>query len=118
MKQKKYRMKRLLSAVITLLLLLCLAGCSDSEESTDVAESTNMRENTGDTSTALVPKEMAPNAVTPNPYMADSDNSVHNDSYNSDVTNAVFPLGIYSQLNLSLETQNPQAPSAAFYENR
>lgn len=65
---------------------------------------------------ALSPRPIAPNAVTPNPYMASSENSVHNDSYSSDVTNAVLPLGIHSSLALSLETQNPQAPSAAFYD--
>lgn len=65
---------------------------------------------------ALIPKPMALNAVTQNPYMSKSENSVHNDSYSSDVSNAVLPLGIDDSLSLSLETKNPQAPSAAFYD--
>ena len=89
--------------------MFCLSGCSE--------KGGNFEQSTVETvSTTLVPQKMTPNEVTPNPYMANSDNSVHNDSYSSDVTNAVLPLGINSQLNLSLETQNPQAPSAAFYD--
>lgn len=89
-----------------LIFVMCaLAGC----EAADVNPQ-------NDVNTALVPKPLAVNAVTQNPYMAASENSVHNDTYSSDVTNAVLPLGIDSELSLSLETQNPQAPSAAFYD--
>ncbi len=91
------------------LLMFCLSGCSIQWNISDTSASETVL-------TALVPHKMAPNAVTPNPYMANSDNSVHNDTYSSDVTNAVLPLGINSRLTLSLETQNPQAPSAAFYD--
>ncbi len=69
-----------------------------------------------DVQEALVPKPLAPNAVTVNPYMADSENSVHNDCYSSDVSGAVLPLGIDSVLDVSVEKNNPQAPSAAFYD--
>lgn len=101
--------KRNLIIAGMVLLLFCLSGCAAEKENSDTSTSENVF-------AALVPQKMAPNAVTPNPYMANSDNSVHNDTYSSDVTNAVLPLGINSQLNLSLETQNPQAPSAAFYD--
>ncbi len=102
-------MKKIKLIVGMILLMFCLSGCLEKED--------NFNKSTMETNvSALVPKKMTPNAVTPNPYMANSDNSVHNDSYSSDVTNAVLPLGINSQLNLSLETQNPQAPSAAFYD--
>lgn len=66
--------------------------------------------------TALVPHPMTPNQVAVNPYMAQSENSIHNDVYSSDVTNAVVPLGIYSKVSTVTETQNVQAPSAAFYD--
>lgn len=68
--------------------------------------------------TALVPRPMAPKEVAVNPYMADSDNAIHNDIYATDVTDAVAPLGIGSQLSTSVETQNIQAPSAAFYDSK
>lgn len=68
--------------------------------------------------TALVPRPMAPKEVAVNPYMADSDNAIHNDIYATDVTDAVAPLGIGSQVSISVETQNIQAPSAAFYDSR
>ncbi len=86
------------------LLLTSLAGCGISKDS--------------DGDGALIPNPIAPNAVTLNPYMANSDNSVHNDTYSSDVTNAVLPLGIGSSLRAALETKNPQAPSAAFYDEK
>lgn len=70
------------------------------------------------TQTALVPKPMAAKEVAKNPYMADSDNAIHNDIYATDVTDAVAPLGIDSQLTTSVETQNMQAPSAAFYDTK
>ena len=68
--------------------------------------------------TALVPRPMAPKQVAANPYMADSDNAIHNDVYATDVTDAVAPLGICSKLTTSVETQNIQAPSAAFYDTK
>ena len=67
---------------------------------------------------ALIPRPLPAKAVADNPYMADSDNSIHNDVYATDVTDAVAPLGIYSRISTSLETQNIQAPSAAFYDTK
>ncbi len=90
--------------LVVILLLTGLTGCGITKN------------NDGDN--ALAPNPIAPNAVTLNPYMANSDNSVHNDAYSSDVTNAVLPLGIGSVLRSSLETKNPQAPSAAFYDEK
>lgn len=98
------QIKQGLYLLLVMLLLASLIGCGAADA------------NVGDK--ALVPKTLAPNAVTPNPYMANSDNSVHNDTYSSDVTDAVLPLGIGSILRTSLETKNPQAPSAAFYDEK
>lgn len=91
--------------IILVVIIGMLTGCAGD---TAVEDS--------ETNEALIPSPMTPNDVAANPYMANSENSVHNDNYSSDVTNAVLPLGIGSQLELSLETENPQAPSAAFYD--
>ncbi len=101
-------MKKTLSVILilTFAFLLLLSGCTEPKK----------EEPTIDTSDSLVPKPMLSNAVTQNPYMASSENSVHNDSYSSDVSGAVLPLGIDSMLSSSVETKNPQAPSAAFYD--
>ncbi len=98
------QIKKALYLLLVVILLASLSGCGATEET--VGDKT------------LVPKPLAPNDVTTNPYMANSDNSVHNDTYSSDVTDAVLPLGIGSVLSTSLETQNPQAPSAAFYDEK
>ncbi len=96
------RVKQSIYFLLVTILAASLLGCSATQK------------NGGNT--ALVPNPIAPNAVTLNPYMANSDNSVHNDSYGSDVTDAVLPLGIGSTIRSSLETKNPIAPSAAFYD--
>ncbi len=69
-------------------------------------------------SMALVPRPIPPNQVPLNPYMAESENSIHNDIYASDVTNLVTPLGIHSRIGTSIETRNAMAPSAAFYDSK
>ena len=93
------------SACSALLVLGLLAGCT-----TPVENQTGVQ-------TALVPHPLPVKAVETNPYMADSDNSIHNDVYSTDVTDAAPPLGICSQVTTSLETQNIHAPSAAFYDS-
>lgn len=66
--------------------------------------------------TPLVPRPLPQKDVAIHPYMACSDNSIHNDVYASDVTDAVAPLGIHAVVTTSIETQNIHAPSAAFYD--
>ncbi len=92
-------MKKILC--LTLALFCLLTGCAKTDTQSPEA---------------LVPKPLAPNAVTQNPYMASSENAVHNDSYSSDVSSAVLPLGIDSVVATSVEIKNPIAPSAAFYD--
>lgn len=48
--------------------------------------------------------------------MADNESNIHNDSYNTDVTDAVLPLGIYPEVNVAYEKVNGIAPSAIFYD--
>ncbi len=91
-----------------LLTLGLLAGCTAPQGDRAGAE----------TPAALVPHPLPVKAVASNPYMADSDNSIHNDVYATDVTDAAAPLGICSTVSTSLETQNIHAPSAAFYDSR
>lgn len=101
--------KRLFSVFIFMTFIM-FSGCTAPENRMDIGGNIQ--------SQALVPIPMAVNNVAENPYMADSDNAVHNDSYSSDVTDAVLPLGIGSELSTAIETLNKQAPSAAFYDNQ
>ncbi len=103
-------MKKLLFIFLTLIIMM--TGCTEGEEQAPADDQATPSVG----GSALVPKPLLPNAVTQNPYMASSENSVHNDSYSSDVSGAVLPLGINSLLDSSVETKNPQAPSAAFYD--
>ena len=91
-----------------LLTLGLLAGCAAPMDDQTEAERP----------AALVPLPLPVKDVAANPYMADSDNSIHNDVYATDVTDGAAPLGICSQVSVSLETQNIHAPSAAFYDSR
>ncbi len=106
MKKDKKSYRKVAMLLTMMLLLSGMGGCAVGNTGDDVESATS----------TIVPKPLAVNAVTQNPYMAASENSVHNDTYSSDVTGAVLPLGIDSELSLSLETKNPQAPSAAFYD--
>ena len=101
-------MKQIFVPVCSALLSLgLLAGCAAAQG----------EQPTGGQSAALVPHPLPVKAVANNPYMADSDNSIHNDVYSTDVTDDAAPLGIYSTVSAALETQNLHAPSAAFYDS-
>lgn len=69
-----------------------------------------------DSSFSLSPKPLAAKSVKQNPYLAKSESNIHNDGYNSDSTDAILPLGIYTEVNSSLETVGIQAPPAIFYD--
>lgn len=109
MTQKTKILFGVLVLVIVLLALVLFLSRGEERQEAGTQEQTQ---------TALVPKPMAAKEVAKNPYMADSDNAIHNDIYATDVTDAVAPLGIDSQLTTSVETQNMQAPSAAFYDTK
>ena len=55
-------------------------------------------------------------AIDDNPYMAKSDANVHQDCYNTDTTDAVLPLGIYPEINVSYEKVNANASPAVFFD--
>ncbi len=65
---------------------------------------------------ALVPNSLMPKNIEKNPYMCDSENSVHSDNYNSDVTDAILPIGINSEVQYSFETESTNAPPSVFYD--
>ena len=69
------------------------------------------------TSTALPVKALHPKQVDENPYMAKSDANIHHDSYNTDSTDEVLPLGIYPEINVSYEKTNANASPAIYFDS-
>ena len=67
--------------------------------------------------TAIVPNPMPESRVEKNPYLASGEAIIHNDNYSSDVTKAVVPLGIYTELNESVDKEGVQAPPCFFYDD-
>lgn len=65
---------------------------------------------------ALKVKSLTSKAVDENPYMAKSDANIHHDCYNTDSTDEIFPIGIYPEINVSYEKQNPNASPAVFFD--
>ena len=84
-------------------------------EETQVEE-TQTEENAGQT-TELPIKTLTPKVIDENPYMAASDSNIHHDCYNTDSTDEVLPVGIYSEINVSYEKVNPNASPAVFFDS-
>ncbi len=84
-------------------------------EETQVEE-TQTEENAGQTSELPV-KALTPKAMDVNPYMAASDSNIHHDCYNTDSTDEVLPVDIYSEINVSYEKVNPNASPAVFFDS-
>ena len=73
---------------------------------------------TGENNVAEVPiKALAPKTLDENPYMGRNDANIHHDGYNSDTTDAVLPVDIYSEINVSYEKVNPNASPAIFFDS-
>ena len=68
-------------------------------------------------SEALTPQPLPQKSIDVNPYMSPGESNVHNDSYNSDVTDAVLPIGIDGEVNTSIEKLNTYAAPAIFYDS-
>lgn len=62
-------------------------------------------------------KALTPKAMDVNPYMAASDSNIHHDCYNTDSTDEVLPVDIYSEINVSYEKVNPNASPAIFFDS-
>ena len=84
-------------------------------EETQVEE-TQTEENAGQTSELPI-KTLAPKVMDVNPYMAASDSNIHHDCYNTDSTDEVLPVDIYSEINVSYEKVNPNASPAVFFDS-
>lgn len=84
-------------------------------EETQVEE-TQTKENAGQTSELPI-KTLTPKVIDENPYMAASDSNIHHDCYNTDSTDEVLPVDIYSEINVSYEKVNPNASPAVFFDS-
>lgn len=84
-------------------------------EETQVEE-TQTEENAGQTSELPI-KTLTPKVIDENPYMAASDSNIHHDCYNTDSTDEVLPVDIYSEINVSYEKVNPNASPAVFFDS-
>ena len=84
-------------------------------EETQVEE-TQTEENAGQTSELPI-KTLTPKVMDVNPYMAASDSNIHHDCYNTDSTDEVLPVDIYSEIDVSYEKVNPNASPAVFFDS-
>ena len=80
------------------------------------AEETQTQPQT-DVSAGLSIKALTAKAVDENPYMSNGDTNIHHDCYNTDTTDAVLPIGIYPEINVSFEKTNANASPAIFFDS-
>lgn len=80
------------------------------------AEETQTQQQT-DVSAGLSIKALTAKAVDENPYMSNGDTNIHHDCYNTDTTDAVLPIGIYPEINVSFEKTNENASPAIFFDS-
>ena len=80
------------------------------------AEEIQTEENTGQTSELPI-KTLTQKVIDENPYMAASDSNIHHDCYNTDSTDEVLPVDIYSEINVSYEKTNANASPAIFFDS-
>ena len=88
----------------------------ETQEKETQAEETQTEENAGQTSELPI-KTLTQKVIDENPYMAASDSNIHNDCYNTDSTDEVLPVDIYSEINVSYEKVNPNASPAVFFDS-
>ncbi len=93
-------MKKLL--VLFLVLCLVFGGCASAPKAEE--------------SSALVPNITPKTLIAQNPYLSSEEAMIHNDSYNTDVTNKAMPMGIYSEVYEGNSTETPTSPPAFFYD--
>lgn len=101
-----------------ILAMIAFIAATTSEPSINMvrAEETQTEENAGQTSELPI-KALTPKAMDVNPYMAASDSNIHHDCYNTDSTDEVLPVDIYSEINVSYEKVNPNASPAVFFDS-
>ena len=101
-----------------ILALITFIAAATSEPSINMvrAEETQTEENTAQTSELPI-KTLTQKVIDENPYMAASDSNIHHDCYNTDSTDEVLPVGIYSEINVSYEKTNANASPAIFFDS-
>ena len=100
------------------LAMITFIAAATSEPSINIvrAEETQTEENTAQTSELPI-KTLTQKVIDENPYMAASDSNIHHDCYNTDSTDEVLPVGIYSEINVSYEKTNANASPAIFFDS-
>lgn len=109
-------------AMIIAMMAAMLTVASDCTVKLLHAEETQTKEAQAEDSqsegtTQLPIKALSPKVVEENPYMAKSDSNIHHDCYNTDSTDEVLPVGIYSEINVSYEKVNANASPAIFFDS-
>ena len=101
-----------------ILAMITFIASATSEPSINIvrAEETQTEENTAQTSELPI-KTLTQKVIDENPYMAASDSNIHHDCYNTDSTDEVLPVGIYSEINVSYEKTNANASPAIFFDS-
>ena len=106
-----------------ILAMIAFIAATTSEPSINIVraeetqvEETQTEENAGQTSELPI-KTLTPKVMDVNPYMAASDSNIHHDCYNTDSTDEVLPVDIYSEINVSYEKVNPNASPAVFFDS-
>ena len=103
-------------ALILAMITFIAAATSESSINMVRAEETQTEENTAQTSELPI-KTLTQKVIDENPYMAASDSNIHHDCYNTDSTDEVLPVDIYSEINVSYEKVNPNASPAVFFDS-
>ena len=101
-----------------ILAMIAFIAATTSEPSINMvrAEETQTEENAGQTSELPI-KTLTPKVIDENPYMAASDSNIHHDCYNTDSTDEILPVDIYSEINVSYEKTNANASPAIFFDS-
>ena len=101
-----------------ILAMITFIAAATSEPSINMvrAEEPQTEENTAQTSELPI-KTLTQKVIDENPYMAASDSNIHHDCYNTDSTDEVLPVGIYSEINVSYEKTNANASPAIFFDS-
>lgn len=103
-------------ALVLTMIAFITAIASEPAVNTVYAEETQTEESAGQ-APELPVKALTPKAMDVNPYMAASDSNIHHDCYNTDSTDEVLPVDIYSEINVSYEKVNPNASPAVFFDS-
>lgn len=93
-----------------------MVRAEETQEKETQAEETQTEENAGQTSELPI-KTLTQKVIDENPYMAASDSNIHHDCYNTDSTDEVLPVDIYSEINVSYEKVNTNASPAVFFDS-